>query len=291
VVPRYLDIVKEAVHDLITSVDSLLTSLSKYGLSKVVPLQAVNDCSKTPNCGTPSCPKIAIPQNPSHQSARFRQEGKYFWNIPSGSPGPVTGTCELLRSTETKGPTWLSNNSGTRWNMLSPQRHSLIKERLTLRMPESWRNRVTDRKLSKWLNSLPDSLAADSGGGLFRCSFALTWEEFSRLKHQSSLLGMQSSTLVRRLIATHIEGFKSAADRQRPSAPPKVTATAKRPSGEHANTSAVSHLSGIPSERECKEAFKTYVSDLERVARSGLPESGEAQMRLARIREAPIINY
>lgn len=239
----------------------------------------------------PHAPKLRSRKIRRIKARVSAKKGSTFGTSQAGLLGPVTGTCELLRSTETEGPTWLSNNSGTRWNMLSPQRHSLIKERLTLRMPESWRNHVTDRKLSKWLNSLPDSLAADSGGGLFRCSFALTWEEFSRLKHQSSLLGMQSSTLVRRLIATHIEGFKSAADRQRPSAPPKVTATAKRPSGEHANTSAVSHLSGIPSERECKEAFKTYVSDLERVARSGLPESGEAQMRLARIREAPIINY
>ena len=160
--------------------------------------------------------------------------------------------------------------------------------RLTLRMPESWRNRVTDRKLSTWLRSIPPSLAPDPGGGLFRRSFALTSDELLHVKQHARMLRTEPSTLVRRLIATHLEGAKR-------NSPPAVSSTRlgrvtdriasipERASGS--GLPAAPSPPAVPSEQEGKKAFRDYVSELERIAQSGTPESGEAQVRLARIRE------
>lgn len=170
--------------------------------------------------------------------------------------------------------------------MVKRQHLVLKKERLTLRMPESWRDRVTDRKLSKWLHSVPATLAPDPGGGSFRRSFALTVEEFSQVKRQASIFRVPPSTLVRRLIATNLEFRKPVAERPRVSlaSPPGRLAISSPTEHRRGALPAPPPAASLP-ERDPRAAFEQYLFELERVARSGSPAAGEAQVRLAQIRD------
>ena len=175
--------------------------------------------------------------------------------------------------------------------MVGPQQLVLKKVRLTLRMPESWRDRVTDRKLSKWLHSMPPALASDPGGGSFRRSFALTVEEFSQVKRQASTLRVPPSTLVRRLIATHLDSSKPVREQRRitqASTPGRLAVSS--PTERRREALPAPPLAAVLAERDGKAKFEGYVSELERLARSGSPETGEAQVRLAKIRDYGPLN-
>ena len=161
----------------------------------------------------------------------------------------------------------------------SPNR---IFKRITIRMPQEWKGKITDQKLSTLLDNVPDKLPPDPGGGSYRRSFAFSSEEWQTLKRNASSRRLELSVFVRRLIASKL-GFSSPpVPRQVPKrkTPLPTSPILVVPRSVSAGQRFVSQ-----NQEDGKRAFQKYVEELERIARSGTMESGEAQVRLARIRE------
>ena len=133
---------------------------------------------------------------------------------------------------------------------------------------------------------MPATLAPDPGGGSFRRSFALTVEEFSQVKRQASNLRVPPSTLVRCLIATHLESSKPIRGQPRLTlASPPGRLAVSSPTERRREALPAPPPAAVLSERDGRAEFEQYVSELERVAQSGSPAAGEAQVRLAQIRD------
>jgi hypothetical protein len=159
-------------------------------------------------------------------------------------------------------------------------------KRLTVRMPEPWRGQVTDAKLAGWLRSIPETLPPDPRGGGFRRSFALSAEAWERVRQHAGKLHADPSAWLRRLIAAQIAGH----------AAPPATLPSRPPVAHIRSIIAAETPKPVPalprmtrstpfSEDEGKKDFQKYVTELETIARSGRPEAGEAQARLAQIRK------
>lgn len=150
-------------------------------------------------------------------------------------------------------------------------------KRLTVRMPELWRGKITDAKLSSWLRSIPEPLPPDPGGRTFRRSFALSAEVWERVKQHARRLHVDPSVWLRRLIATKLDTCPTVSRSIAPAIDPVKRIPIIRRT-DHATR-------GPYSEDDGKRAFQKYIAELETIVRSGRPEAGEAQVRLARIRE------
>ncbi len=155
-------------------------------------------------------------------------------------------------------------------------------KRITVRLPEPWRTKVSDGKLSSWLRSIPETLAPDPGGGTFRRSFALSAEAWERVKQNARKIHEDPSAWLRRLIAAKLGTPTMPPSRivSRSAAPARDTAKPVRPT-------ARADLQPY-NEDQGKKDFQKYIAELESIVRSGRPEAGEAQVRLAQIRKAPI---
>ena len=159
-------------------------------------------------------------------------------------------------------------------------------KRITVRMPEQWRGKVTDRRLSAWLRSIPDQLPPDPGGGAFRRSFALSAQSVQHLRQQVRTRRMEPSGFVRSLIASSLGVSRTQTTIAVPAVSQRVAAVVS--SFDRKNLGPTSAASGSDlrhADPQGKEGFQKYVAELERIARAGKPNSGEAQVRLARIRE------
>jgi len=162
---------------------------------------------------------------------------------------------------------------------------SNILKRLTARLPEAWRGKVTDQKLASWLRSIPDTLPPDPGGGTFRRSFALSTEASEQVKLHARQQHEDPSAWLRRLIAAKL-GLAPTALPSRPLAPASrspVEITVKPVPAVRRITRADARPY---SEDQAKKDFQKYIAELETIVRPGKPEAGEAQVRLARIRQA-----
>jgi hypothetical protein len=165
---------------------------------------------------------------------------------------------------------------------------SIFLKRLTVRMPQPWRGQVTDARVWAWLRSIPGTLPPDPGGGTFRRSFALSTEAWELVKRHPRKLQADPSAWLRRLIAAKL------------SAPVVAPSPAMLPSGIISRLAAPGRDTAKPvptvrrtaradlqpyREDQGKKDFQKYIAGLEAIVRSGKPEAGEAQVRLARIRE------
>jgi hypothetical protein len=174
------------------------------------------------------------------------------------------------------------------WSMSAKSNHTL--KRLTARMPEQWRGKVSDGKLSSWLRSIPETLPPDPGGGTFRRSFALSAEVWERVKQHAGKMNADPSAWLRRLIATKLGACQASSSAILPIRPQATLSRSTAPSGDTVKPVPVirrtNRAAGEPhGEDQGKKAFQKYIAELESLVRSGRPEAGEAQVRLVRIRE------
>ncbi len=94
---------------------------------------------------------------------------------------------------------------------------------VSFRMPEDWRNKVTDQQLAAWLREYAakrPGLPADPGTGPFRRSFRLSGSDKRLL---DDVAGGDVSSFLRRLINYHVDGRRTA-----PAHPAQPTLTAPR---------------------------------------------------------------
>ena len=155
-------------------------------------------------------------------------------------------------------------------------------KRLTARLPESWRGTVTDQKLASWLRSIPDTLPPDPGGGTFRRSFALSAEACQLVELRARKLREDPSAWLRRLIPAKLGAHSVPALPSRLPAPPVPVKSIVQPVPVIRRTARATKPY---SDDQGKREFQKYIAELEGIARSGRPEAGEAQVRLAQIRK------
>lgn len=163
--------------------------------------------------------------------------------------------------------------------MSANSNHTL--KRLTARMPEQWRGKITDGKLQNWLRSIPETLPPDPGGGTFRRSFALSAAAWERVKQHARKMNDDPSAWLRRLIAAKL-GTPAMLPSRMVNRSVAPAPTAKPVPAFHRTTRA--DLQPY-SEDQGKRDFQKYIAELESIVRSGRPEAGEAQARLDQIRK------
>lgn len=109
--------------------------------------------------------------------------------------------------------------------MLKEYRHTQLADSIHFRVPDGWRGRVKSRQVRKWFKELEEgqgSLASnDPGPGRLELSVRLPR---LALKQAARRLGISGTTLLRRLIAPHVEpgSHQSARGAQPPISRPSV---------------------------------------------------------------------